>query len=232
MKNIVSYCLWGDNDLYFKGALKNIDLVARYYPGFVCRFYVSDDFNTSKIDILKKYSEVVVVDRPGSPQIMTYRFLPLKEDIGVFLSRDTDSRIGPREVYAVNEWLNSDKAFHIIRDHPCHDVPMLGGAWGAKNVKLPIHEMITHYENSSLFNDIKNVDQQFLWSYICPSLNPNTNVYIHDTCTRLGGNPISMPREQDPHNYFIGEPFGIDEQGNDYQLNPYHREQIKKGTCS
>jgi len=109
---------------------------------------------------------------------------------------------------------------------------MLGGAWGARNVKLSINEMIEHYETTPIFNDIKNVDQQFLWSYICPLLNPETNVYIHDTCTRLGGHPISMSREQDPHNYFIGEPFGIDENGNDYQLNPYHREQVKKGTCS
>jgi len=98
MKNIVSYCLWGENDLYFKGALKNIDLVARYYPGFICRFYVSNDFNESKINLLKKHSEVVVLDRPGSSHIMTYRFLPLQEDINIFLSRDTDSRIGPREV--------------------------------------------------------------------------------------------------------------------------------------
>jgi hypothetical protein len=230
MKNIISFCLWGDNNLYFGGALKNIELAKKYYPDFVCRFYVSNDFAVDKVNILKKYSEVIVVNQNGSPHMMTFRFLPLEENINIFLSRDTDSRIGPREAYAVKEWLDSGKAFHIIRDHPCHDVPMLGGMWGAKNIKINVSNAIRHYENSELFNDIKNVDQQFLWSYIYPLIN-ETNTFIHDTCTVLGGNPIQMKREDDPTVHFIGEPFGIDENGNDYQLNPYHRQQIKNNSC-
>ena len=48
------------------------------------------------------------------------------------MSRDLDSRLNDREQAAVQEWLNSKKEFHIMRDHPMHGWPILGGLWGCK----------------------------------------------------------------------------------------------------
>ena len=51
----------------------------------------------------------------------------------IFFSRDLDSRINDRELAAVNEWLDSEKPFHIIRDHIDHGhVPILAGLWGTR----------------------------------------------------------------------------------------------------
>ena len=36
---------------------------------------------------------------------------------------------------AVTEWLESDKSFHMMRDHPLHNIGMLGSAWGVKLTK-------------------------------------------------------------------------------------------------
>ena len=36
------------------------------------------------------------------------------------------------EQEAVEEWLNSNKKFHIMRDHPDHGTEILGGTWGCK----------------------------------------------------------------------------------------------------
>ncbi|XP_063217535.1 uncharacterized protein LOC134528142 isoform X2 [Bacillus rossius redtenbacheri] len=64
---------------------------------------------------------------------MLWRFLPMSDpSVDVFMSRDLDSLIIPRELAAVNEWLNSNKTFHIMRDHPQHNFEMLGGMWGAR----------------------------------------------------------------------------------------------------
>ena len=49
------------------------------------------------------------------------------------ISRDADSRLSLREKEAVEKWINSDKDFHIMRDHPHHYYPILGGTWGFKN---------------------------------------------------------------------------------------------------
>ena len=48
------------------------------------------------------------------------------------MSRDLDSQFSEREQAAVQEWLQSNKAFHITRDHPAHKLPILGGCWGCK----------------------------------------------------------------------------------------------------
>jgi hypothetical protein len=50
----------------------------------------------------------------------------------VALFRDLDSRPSLREVEAVKEWLQSKHVFHVMRDHPGHDMPMLAGMWGVK----------------------------------------------------------------------------------------------------
>ena len=31
--------------------------------------------------------------------------------------------------------MESDKSFHMMRDHPMHDIGMLGSAWGVKFAK-------------------------------------------------------------------------------------------------
>ena len=57
----------------------------------------------------------------------------LDNTVDIFLSRDLDSSLSTREKSAVDEWLNSDKLFHAIRDHPSHNGVLLAGLWGVKN---------------------------------------------------------------------------------------------------
>ena len=67
---------------------------------------------------------------------MIWRFFPtLDPQVDVFVSRDLDSIVTPREVEAVEEWLQSGKTLHAMRDHPQHGVPMLGGLWGVRRTK-------------------------------------------------------------------------------------------------
>ena len=67
---------------------------------------------------------------------MIWRFFPtLDSQVDAFMSRDLDSIIKMREVEAVAEWLESGKTLHVMRDHPAHSVPMLGGMWGALRTK-------------------------------------------------------------------------------------------------
>ena len=42
MKNVISYCLWGDNQFYVDGAIFNVQLAKKFYPEWVCRFYVEE----------------------------------------------------------------------------------------------------------------------------------------------------------------------------------------------
>ena len=47
-------------------------------------------------------------------------------------SRDLDAKMIQREVDAVEEWKESNATIHIMRDHPQHGWPILGGMIGMK----------------------------------------------------------------------------------------------------
>ena len=56
------------------------------------------------------------------------------------MSRDLDSRLSDREQGAVQDWLDSNKSVHVMRDHINHDFPMVGCCWGTRlfdqNIRL------------------------------------------------------------------------------------------------
>lgn len=167
MKRIVSFSLWGDNPKYTIGALYNAELVSEIYPGWTARFYVgkSTPVNVGK-KLEKLGSEVVYMDDHGNWTGMFWRFYPAGEsDVEIMLSRDTDSRLSFREKEAVDDWLASDKDFHIMRDHPAHDAPIMGGMWGARgHILKDIKNMIEEYQKG----DFWQVDQIFLREKIYP----------------------------------------------------------------
>ena len=35
----------------------------------------------------------------------------------------------------MKQWIESEKSFHMMRDHPEHNIGMLGSAWGVKLTK-------------------------------------------------------------------------------------------------
>src|SRR5262249_9683013 len=77
----------------------------------------------------------------------------------------TDSRLNRREGAAVKEWLSSDRDFHVMRDHPHHNVPILGGMWGVRNSLLSdMRQLVESYNKG----DFWQVDQNFLASTIAP----------------------------------------------------------------
>ena len=62
-----------------------------------------------------------------------WRFLPaLDPQVDLLHVRDLDSSINPRELSAVEDFMNSSKEFHVMRDHPQHGIEVLAGLWGVK----------------------------------------------------------------------------------------------------
>jgi hypothetical protein len=55
----------------------------------------------------------------------------LSFQVDLYACRDLDSRFTAREASAVEEWLSIDQPIHSMRDHPNHNTPLLGAAWGA-----------------------------------------------------------------------------------------------------
>ncbi len=57
-----------------------------------------------------------------------WRYLPLLDPyVDRFIARDLDAEIIPREKSAVDQWLQSNRTFHVMRDHQRHGDPIMGG---------------------------------------------------------------------------------------------------------
>ena len=202
---IISFCLWGKDPKYTVGAIKNAELAKSIYPDWTCRFYVADDVPNMIIFNLEIFDnvEIINMNRSGDWTSMFWRFLPAGEpDVDVMISRDTDSRLNYREKAAVNEWLESDKVFHIMRDHPHHRFPVLGGMWGAKKGAIPnMPELIESFGGTNQYG----IDYVFFDKVALPSLSKD-DIMIHDEF--FGGLNFPTPRQD---NEFVGKVFDENE---------------------
>jgi hypothetical protein len=207
-KKIISFSLWGENPKYTIGAIRNVGLASILYPGWVCRFYVGKSVPSEIITILKNFknTEIVEMDGEGNWSGMFWRFYPASEDdVDIIISRDCDSRLSLRERLAVKEWIDSDKGFHIMRDHPQHGTQILGGMWGVKKGVLPqMKEEINNFVKGEFWQ----VDQNFLTQIIYPKIKNNS--IVHDEFFTYEEHKISFPLER-INKEFVGDVFDHDE---------------------
>ena len=150
-----------------------------------------------------------------------WRFEDLFIKDAAVIVRDADSRFTQREVDCVNEWIASDKDFHIIRDHKHHTCPIMGGCFGVKNncmeyIGVPIgarnvnHPPLMFIPGLELMNNFRDnlpenrdvyvVDQMFLFQYVYPYVANKSMVH----CSHNAYEPFAKKLE--PIDYsFIGE---------------------------
>ncbi|SET49018.1 hypothetical protein [Nonomuraea wenchangensis] len=131
---VISFSLFGPDELYRVGAVENVRLCAELYPDFVCRFYVGDSIPSHVVGELAQQGAGIVRMVGASEDWWStfWRFHALRDGNEVTLFRDADSRPCERERAAVKEWLASGRQFHAMRDHPEHGMPILAGMWGAR----------------------------------------------------------------------------------------------------
>ncbi|KUG21555.1 tpr repeat [hydrocarbon metagenome] len=193
-KKIISYSLYGTQKHYRSGALLNVKLQKKIYPDWICRFYVSDEIPNEFIAQLKNLgAEVVNISHKYPNMGLYWRFLAIDDlDVAVMIVRDTDSLLSFREKEAVDEWLKSKKGFHIMRDHPLHKVPILGGMWGVQKNVLPSMFLLLKQWKCTYK---KGEDQEFLMYKVYPLI--QDNLCIHAEYIRFMGEstlPFPSPR--------------------------------------
>ena len=209
-ERIISFCLYGEKEIYLKGALQNVKQFKNTYPDATCYFYVRNDTNENVIKSLEENGAHIIkcVNMPGYLFRLT-RFLACENIDNYFMSRDVDCRLNEREIASNNEWLESDKNFHLVRDHPEHGIEILAGLWGCKTMaKL---KSIRFYILEHLLRVIKDYnvqcDQYFLKYYIYPLVKSDT--LEHDEFfNSKDGQKINHERK---NNEYIGEAFDENE---------------------
>ncbi len=175
--NVIGFSLYGSDEKYTFGAIRNAELAKEIYPDYECWYYVD---NTVPEDVLNKLASFdntkIFMNSSGNKMMWKFRACS-DPNVQVFLSRDCDSRVNKREKEAVDAWLNSDKNFHAMRDHPVFHQPLiLGGMWGVRNGLLI--DMEFHMSNISV-EDSYGHDQKFIQEVVWPIVE-NTTLFHDD----------------------------------------------------
>lgn len=204
-KKIISFSLYGGDPLYTIGAIKNAKLAKIYFPEWIVVVFYDYSVNDDILTQLKDLNvELINVDwSQGLGRF--WRFIPASENVEYFISRDTDSRLFERDRVAVNEWIESGKQFHIIREHPIgHHWEMNAGMWGCKgNSVNDIQSEIVNYSK----NFGKFTDQYFLTDIIYPIAVKDS--LVHDEfCNYPNENKTNIKRDRSLDDFsIIGEVF-------------------------
>jgi len=230
-QKIVGFSFYGDINSdyskkkgYFEGIIGNLELMPKYYPGWVMRLYydldAKDPVFQDLCQLACKHKNLDICDAkhlPGTPFIdasrvfaMNWRFFPtLDPQVDFYVSRDLDSRFSDREQSAVQEWLDSKYDFHFMRDHPHHGTKILGSGWGSKLVRVQTRMNWQKAWNSGFTDKLVwakrnsyGPDQAFLSRYVWPWAKKTSISHDSYTCKnypRTKGFPTQ--RKNEPNNF-------------------------------
>jgi hypothetical protein len=228
MVKVISFSLWGSSQIYLVGAIKNVESASLVYPDFECWIYVHEPSVPKEIiEALKGYSNVRIILKEGdllTEKPMMWRFEAIDDPtVTVMMSRDLDSRFWRREQMAVREWLDSDKVFHIMRDHPWHNSKIQGGMFGVKKTNVlwkPLMDIFTQNKQARVY------DQTFLADVIYPLY--KDSAMIHASFHRIEGKEcrnFHLTHAEDDYR-FVGEYVYADESRNQVNRNELIRGHI------
>lgn len=204
-KKIISFSLWGSQKIYNYGMVENVIIAKELYPEWKCYIYLGKDVIPEVKEYLEKQENVIIIDRSNYPKKlsnMVWRFEPafLGNKDNIVIIRDSDSRLNMREKLAVDEWLNSNKDFHIMRDHLNHKQEILGGMWGCRNGIVNEYKDLFIKHQNNLSNKYL-YDMDFLRRRIYKNIVNNS--FVHTDIYKFEKHAKNFPKCE--YKGFIGE---------------------------
>ncbi|XP_043200770.1 uncharacterized protein LOC122369812 isoform X2 [Amphibalanus amphitrite] len=219
-QNVISYSFYGSNyTAYLRGAAMNAKRARRLYPGWVMRVYYHGSqrggrWGTEYCRVRCAYDHVDFCDvsrlegfgELGRQRGSIWRFLVMDDPtVRRYIVRDLDSLITERERAAVQEWLDSNKTFHVMRDSPHHGSAILAGMWGGDNARAALYRpLIQQLIRPSwpavrirlrvlvTFSDERFWDQVLLEFVLWPEMSLRRDVMVHDSY-HCQSDPLSRP---------------------------------------
>lgn len=220
----ISFSLWiGDPATapkYLVGAVENVKLAKEIYPDWQCVFWVpvmsdgrvpGDEYPNEvpmeKINELERLGARIYLGIPSIPEMYWRFFIADHTDCEYFIVRDADSRLSLREKAAVDQWIESGKMIHTMRDHPAHCRGMNGGLIGAKGGCLPnmltsVKDWLAKLNRPFAYSDDQDFLGQVIWTKFY------NHAMQHDSCCKY---PDAVPFPTRREGYrFVGEVFEAD----------------------
>jgi hypothetical protein len=200
--NVISFSLWGSAPFYGYGAMINLVLSRTVYPGWSCRYYVDATVPRPCVAYLRDNGADVRNMEDEYPGVGLFqRFLVMNDPaVGRFLVRDCDARLSRAEAYLVQQWIESDYPFHVVRDHVLHNELMIGCTWaGRTDCGIDMVELMRRYFSSTSGPTARyGHDQRMLGLLLWPLIRKHS--LVHDKYYRLLG--VDTVPLRDPNSHF------------------------------
>lgn len=190
---VISFALWGSDERFLNGALQNIVLAKSSYPGWTCVIYLHEGSPSNWAQQLESAGFVVYKrgTKKGEWEGLFWRFEPIfNPEVSCTIVRDCDSRVNPREVAAVRQWLHSGRFFHVMRDHYEHNMPIMGGMFGC-HYWAKFENLLSEWKDFGCKGD----DQRFLADKVWPEIRSRS--LVHDRYAE----GLSMPNKDGNGSY-------------------------------
>jgi hypothetical protein len=199
-QHLISMSLYGDKSRYTIPALRSAASFQRFYPGWKLVIFVDQSVPNLIVSQLEQHCTVIYVDSEADPNGMFWRFQAVNlPGVSTVIFRDADSDLTQRESSAVNEWLQSGLPVHIMRDHPFHDYPILGGMFGVRNTP----EVKGLLANVSSISDAYGEDISSLVEHFYRHLSDSA-IFTHDEFFDYSSRSNRFPRTE-ALGGFVGE---------------------------
>ena len=201
---IITFSLFGSKKIYCQGAVENARLAKIIYPDWIARFYVAQDVPVKYIKQLESYgADIIYCEQRGTYDGLVWRFRPLSEsNVNAWISRDCDSRLSWRERRAVDEWLNSDKSVHLMRDGHNHGYTIMAGMFGVNNNLFHARYGKIDFGNQVLMN--REDDQTILHRLVWPITINDHLCHDHWRHNKPPGRPTTQPGDHVSHENAYG----------------------------
>jgi tetratricopeptide (TPR) repeat protein len=198
-QNVISFSLWGTAPYYGYGAMINLVLAGRVYPGWTCRYYVAADVPRPCVAYLRDNGADIRNIEDEYPGVGLFqRFLVMNDrGVGRFLVRDCDARLSAAEANLVQQWIDSGYPFHVVRDHVLHNELMIGCLWaGRTDCGIDIVELMRLYFTQGT-NAKYGHDQRMLGRMLWPLI--RSRCLVHDKYYHLAGVHEAAPPDATSH---------------------------------
>jgi hypothetical protein len=211
-RKLVSFCVWGNSDLYNLGLLENAIQMPKIFPGWIMYIAYTPTANQKIMNEISKFPwvEMEMFKEPNHSKNTMLRFLPgLNPHNDVVIFRDSDSRLLKRDYLAVMDWLNNtDKKVHLMRDHPSNKFRIMAGLWGVRDGIIAKTEIVNKFYEYFINPEFKKwtIDQVYLQKYIYPLIENTTCIHASFNNFEKWAKPF--PKDCPPRNNgFCGQTF-------------------------
>ena len=206
---VISFCLFGDNPKYTRGMVENLKIIQEMLPDFLVYIHVGSGVPPAVVEAIAAFPHARVVVSSAPNWALPAHRICYPDEAAVVFARDADSRINARDVWAMNEFIKSDKTFHIVRDHVWHKSKIMAGLCGRKQ-SVQLAEPLSQWAATATLG--YGSDEAFL-STVYPRV--AGNALIHSSVVGYLHEPVTpLPPLENSHdflgnvvNYREGEPY-------------------------